>query len=195
MGTGAPRTRRDTARSPDRNATTTPTNHHDQLAPPTPEVADKAKVGCRGTDRRRRRERLAGSVPAAAGKSVRMTAQDIVATRAANALIPDATTPIETLMGPVGRGIGRYRRKHDGLWVGGHIVLTPAELRFAPNAVNRALHNGDPSMTIPLRTVRQVGVEPGFFTKIVAVTWTGGVARFRCFRAARLADQIRLAAA
>jgi hypothetical protein len=124
-----------------------------------------------------------------------MTPQDILATRAANALIPDATSPIEAFEGPIGRGLRRYRGKHDGLWVGGRIALTRAELRFAPNAANRLVHNGDPTVTIPLCDIRQVDVEPALFTKIVAVTWAGGVARFRCFRAASFAEQVRLAAA
>jgi hypothetical protein len=72
--------------------------------------------------------------------------------------------------------------------------LTPAELAFSPNAVNRLVHAGDPSFTIPLSAVSRVDVEPGFFTKIIAVTWTGGVTRFRCYGAARFADQIRATA-
>jgi hypothetical protein len=72
--------------------------------------------------------------------------------------------------------------------------LTPAELGFSPNAVNRLVHAGDPSFTIPLSAVSRVDVEPGFFTKIIAVTWTGGVTRFRCYGAARFADRIRATA-
>jgi hypothetical protein len=68
-------------------------------------------------------------------------------------------------------------------------------LRFSPHAANRLLHDCDPSVTIPLSAIQQVGVEPGFFTNIVAVTWTGGVARFRCYGAAKFADQVRVAAA
>jgi hypothetical protein len=122
-----------------------------------------------------------------------MAPRDIVATRAANALIQDATSPIEHLSG-AGRGIRRYRQRHGGLWVGGHVTLTSAELRFAPNTANRLVHDGDPSVAIPLSAIRQVDIEPGFVTKIVAVTWTGGVARFRCFKAAEFGDQIRAAA-
>jgi hypothetical protein len=123
-----------------------------------------------------------------------MAPRDVLATRAANALIQDATSPIENLQGAVGRGIRRYRRSHGGLWVGGRVTLTCAELSFAPNAANRLLHDGDPSVAIPLSAIRQVDVEPGLVTKIVAVTWTGGVARFRCHQAAGFADQIRAAA-
>jgi hypothetical protein len=121
-----------------------------------------------------------------------MAPPDILATKAANALIQDATSPIENLKS-VGRGIRRYRQRHGGLWVGGRVTLTSAELSFAPNAANRLVHDGDPSVAIPLSAIRQVDIEPGFVTKIVAVTWTGGVARFRCYKAAGFADQIRAA--
>jgi hypothetical protein len=122
-----------------------------------------------------------------------MASRDILATRAANALIQGAASPIENLSN-VGRGIRRYRQRHGGLWVGGRVTLTSAELSFAPNAANRLVHDGDPSVAIPLSAIRQVDIEPGFVTQIIAVTWTGGVARFRCFKAAGFADQIRAAA-
>jgi hypothetical protein len=122
-----------------------------------------------------------------------MAPRDVLATRTANALIQDATSPVENLEG-AGRGIRRYRQRHGGLWVGGRVTLTSAELNFAPNAANRLVHDGDPSVAIPLSAVRQVDVEPGLVTKIIAVTWTGGVARFRCYKAAGFADQIRTAA-
>jgi hypothetical protein len=123
-----------------------------------------------------------------------MTTRDIQAARAANALIQDATSPLENLAGGIGGGIRRSRKRYGGLWVGGRVTLTPAELGFAPNGANRLLHDGDPSVAIPLAAIRQIDVEPGLVTKIVAVTWRGGVARFRCYRAARFADQIRVAA-
>ena len=122
-----------------------------------------------------------------------MTPQNVLAAKVANALIQDAASPLENVGGGIRRSIRRSRKRYGGLWVGGRVTLTPTELRFAPNAANRLLHAGDPSVTIPLSAIRQIDVEPGFVTKIIAVTWTGGVARFRCYGAARLADQIRAA--
>jgi hypothetical protein len=115
---------------------------------------------------------------------------EIVAEKVANALIEDAASPLENSVG-VGRAARRSRNKDGGLWVGGRVTLSRAELSFAPNAVNRAVHFGDPSFTIPLTAIRNIDVEPGLVTKIVAVTWTGGVRRFRCYGAAQFADQIR----
>jgi len=123
-----------------------------------------------------------------------MTPQDVVASKVANALIQDAASPLEHAAG-IGRAAERARRKAGGLWVGGRITLTHTELRFAPNAANRVVHSGDPSFTINLSAIQQVDVEPGVVTKIIAVTWTGGVARFRCYGAAQFADQIRATAA
>src|SRR5260370_19453564 len=122
-----------------------------------------------------------------------MTPQNVLAARVANALSQDAASPLENVGGGIRRSIRRSRKRYGGLWVGGRVTLAPTELRFAPNAANRLLHAGDPSVTIPLSAIRQIDVEPGFVTKIIAVTWTGGVARFRCYGAARLADQIRAA--
>jgi hypothetical protein len=119
-----------------------------------------------------------------------MPPRGVLATKVANALIQDAASPLENV-GSVGRSIRRYRKSHGGLWVGGRVTLTPGELGFSPNVANRLVHYGDPSFTIPLSAIRQIDVEPGFFTKIIAVTWTGGVTRFRCYGAARFADQIR----
>jgi hypothetical protein len=119
-----------------------------------------------------------------------VTPQDVVAAKVANALIQDAASPLEDAAG-IGSSARWSRKKYGGLWVGGRVTLTRAELRFAPNAVNRLVHFGDPSFTIPLCAIRHIDVEPGFVTKIIAVTWTGGVTRFRCYRAARFADQIR----
>ena len=122
-----------------------------------------------------------------------MPPQHVLATKVANALIQDAASPLEDSAG-IGTAIRRSRDRYGGLWVGGRITLTPAELGFSPNAVNRLVHAGDPSFTIPLSAVSRVDVEPGFFTKIIAVTWTGGVTRFRCYGAARFADRIRATA-
>jgi hypothetical protein len=118
--------------------------------------------------------------------------QDIVAAKVANALVQDASSPLEDA--GTGRAIRRTRGRYGGLWVGGRVTLTRTELQFAPNAANRLVHAGDTSFTIPLPAVRQVDVEPGVLTKIIAVTWTGGVTRVRCFGAARFADQIRATA-
>lgn len=120
-----------------------------------------------------------------------MTPQNVLAAKVANALIQDAASPLEDVAGGIGRSIQRSRKRYGGLWVGGRVTLTSTELGFAPNAANRLLHAGDPSFAIPLSAIRQIDVEPGFVTKIIAVTWTGGVTRFRCYGAARFADQIR----
>jgi hypothetical protein len=120
-----------------------------------------------------------------------MPPQHIRVTKVANALIQDAASPLEDFAGGIGTAIRRSRNRYGGLWVGGRVTLTPAELSFAPNAVNRLAHAGDSSFAIPLSAIGQVDVEPGFYTKIIAVTWTGGVTRLRCYGAAAFADQIR----
>jgi hypothetical protein len=123
-----------------------------------------------------------------------MPPQHVLVTKVANALIQDAASPLEGSPVGIGTAIRRSRKRYGGLWVGGRITLTQTELGFSPNAINRLVHVGDPSVTIPLSAISRVDLEPGFYTKIIAVTWTGGVNRFRCYGAARFADQIRAAA-
>ena len=123
-----------------------------------------------------------------------MPPQNVLATKVANALIQDAASPIEDFTGGIGSSIQRYRERHGGLWVGGRVTLTPAEVVFSPNAVNHLVHVGNLSFTIPLSAIGRIDVEPGFFTKIIAVTWTGGVTRFRCYGAPAFAGQIRATA-
>ena len=83
--------------------------------------------------------------------------------------------------------ITRYRRKHDGLWVGGKLVATEDSIAFTPNALNVAVHENVEPVHIPMRDVTSVRREFGWVTGIVVVTHRLGELRFRCFGARRLA--------
>ncbi|WP_143773392.1 hypothetical protein [Skermania sp. ID1734] len=88
-------------------------------------------------------------------------------------------------------GLTWARKRYGGLWVGGRVTLTSRELTFTPNAANKLLHQGDPSFAVSLADIRRVDVEPAFFTDIIAIEWTGGLQRIRCYGATRFADKIR----
>jgi len=107
----------------------------------------------------------------------------------ANAFIPHAT-PAGLANVVAGGSIDRFKQKHGGLWVGGKVTATSQELRFEPNAMNRALHHGLESMSIPLRSIRSVRREFGWLTGIVVVEHAGGEFRFRCFGAKQVAAEL-----
>jgi hypothetical protein len=121
-----------------------------------------------------------------------------IASKVANALVADATPN-------VGSGglrshlqnwmLSRFAKRYGGLWVGGRLTLTGRTLEFHPNAVNRAMNRGTLDFVIELRDITAVEVEPGVFTKIIAVQVGERCFRARCYGASGLADRIRTAAA
>ena len=79
----------------------------------------------------------------------------------------------------------RFQTVYGGLWVGGSVELTTQPLTFRPNVVNRAVHRGDYSFSVPLSEITSVTYEPGFLTVIVVVTTRHGRFKLRCFAARR----------
>ncbi|WP_457337654.1 hypothetical protein [Rhizobacter sp. P5_C2] len=104
----------------------------------------------------------------------------------ANAFVPNAT-PSSLVDGAALNEVNRYGKKYGGLWVGGKITATPDGLRFAPNRMNIAFHDGLESTYIPLASIRAVSREFGWVTGIVAVQHKEGEFRFRCFGAKQVA--------
>ncbi len=88
-----------------------------------------------------------------------------------------------------------FKAYHRGLWVGGTATLTDTHFVFAPNALNRKLHEGDTGFAVPLQAIASVAVEPGFVTKIIAIATAERVYRIRCFGAEAFAGRIRRGAA
>lgn len=91
----------------------------------------------------------------------------------------------------VHRILAAFRQRYGGLWVGGRATLTTADLRFRPNAVNRAVQTGSLDVTVPLASVTNVELLRGVLTQIIAVGTPGFLVKIRCFRARAFADQIR----
>lgn len=104
----------------------------------------------------------------------------------ANAFIPDAT-PSDVLPSAAHSAVQRFKRKHGGLWVGGTILATSGGISFAPNGLNRALHERLEAIDVPARDIKSVRHEFGWFTGVVVVTHVGGEFRFRCYGAKKLA--------
>lgn len=106
-----------------------------------------------------------------------------------NALIPEAEHNF--LRGTTEYfGVEVAREFYGGLWVGGTVFLTSRHLKFQPNALNRKLHKGDYSMSIPLNEVTDLAYEFGFFSGIIRVTTRHGAMKFRCFGAKRFLSTI-----
>lgn len=117
----------------------------------------------------------------------------VIISRVANALIVDVdvTAPTTSVNRRV---LDRYRRRHGGLWVGGRLTVTNIDVQFHANALNRSIQSGQLDVTIDLRSIESVELLPGVLTKIIAIRAGDRVTKFRCFGAAKVADQIRAAA-
>lgn len=117
----------------------------------------------------------------------------VIISRVANALIVDVdvTAPTTSVNRRV---LDRYRRRHGGLWVGGRLTVTNIDVQFHANALNRSIQSGQLDVTIDLRSIESVELLPGVLTKIIAIRAGDRVTKFRCFGAAKVADQIRVAA-
>lgn len=121
---------------------------------------------------------------------------EVLLRKTANAFVSDAEVTPEVgsiHRGEVGRQTDEFRRKAGGLWVGGRMTLTPTELIFTPNAVNRAIQTGSLNVSIELSQISAVDVSSGVLTKIVDVRAGDRLFRFRCFGAPAVAQAIRSA--
>lgn len=126
-----------------------------------------------------------------------MADRTVLAWKYANAQMPKAMPSrlASNFVGAGGRYAGELYRNKGGLWVGGKMILTPHELIFEPNSMNRALHEGEIDRTIPLVGVVQVTDRFGWFSRIVDVlTDDGTVFTFRCYGARSFAERIWVAA-
>jgi hypothetical protein len=117
----------------------------------------------------------------------------VIISRVANALIAnvDVTAPTTSVNRRV---LDRYRRRYGGLWVGGRLTVTNTDVQFHANALNRSIQAGQLEIIIDLRSIESVELLPGVLTKIVAIRTGDRMNKFRCFGAAKVADQIRAAA-
>ncbi len=116
--------------------------------------------------------------------------QDVQMKGAAVAQVVDAIAPGTDVITPVLDG---FRAHYGGLWVGGTATLTNLALRFAPNAVNRAIQTGTLDVVVPLADVVAVRYTPALVSSIVAIETRGYVFKVRCFGAKAFADAIEAA--
>jgi hypothetical protein len=110
--------------------------------------------------------------------------EEVLMSKVANALIEDVNVNVATPM------VSVFHAAWGGLWVGGRVTLTTETVSFSPNGLNRVAQSGSLDVSVPLATVTDVNVLPGFFTKIVAITTPESVFKVRCYRAARFAEAI-----
>ena len=116
---------------------------------------------------------------------------NIVATKVVNAFIASAGLGLP-MDAEVGIALKFFKARNRGLWVGGTMYLLPDRLDFRPNALNRFTHKGDMSRRLPLADISSVTDHFGIATRIVTVALRDGTEfKFRCYRAAEFAQQIR----
>jgi hypothetical protein len=87
--------------------------------------------------------------------------------------------------------LARIKRYYGGLWVGGTARLTQTHLVFEPNAANVAMHESDTSFAVPLKAITRATLEPGYFTKIIALETPERTFRIRCYGAAEFLETIK----
>jgi hypothetical protein len=107
----------------------------------------------------------------------------------ANAFVPNAM-PSGVVPADALTAIGRFKRKHGGLWVGGTVSISQAGVSFTRNGLNRFVHDGLEPVNVPGQDIRAVRREFGWFTGIVVVEHAHGQFRFRCYGAKRLASSM-----
>jgi hypothetical protein len=110
----------------------------------------------------------------------------VLTSKIANALIEDAQARTSGLL-PV---LSAFRAVWGGLWVGGRVTLTSKSVSFAANALNRIAQSGTLDVSVRLKEVTDVGVLPGFFTNIVAISTPDRVLKIRCYWARHFADAV-----
>jgi hypothetical protein len=106
-----------------------------------------------------------------------------------NAFIPNAV-PSEVVGGAALKELNRRLKKTGGLWVGGKIIASADGIRFEPNGMNIALHEGLKSVHIPFSEIISVRRKFGWVTGIVVVQHQHGEFRFRCFGAKKVATTL-----
>lgn len=122
-------------------------------------------------------------------------AADVISSRMANALFREARVAGWVANAPVHAAVEQQRALHGGLWVGGKAELTSKEIRFAPNAMNRAVHanGGTLQWAVPLNAIVAVHLRKAFVTNIIDIETDGGVLSLRCWRAQAFADDVEQA--
>jgi hypothetical protein len=109
----------------------------------------------------------------------------ILASKMANALFANAQASVTDTFGAIANAAEKQRRIHGGLWVGGRAELTTQRLRFAANALNKAVHVSGEGLKfdIPLTQIVAVRLRKAFVTHIVDVDTPDGTYSMRCWGA------------
>ena len=119
--------------------------------------------------------------------------QNIIGKRLSNALIKDAEPDFGVFFDVadvVGLGavkstltaeLSVFKKLMGGLWVGGTTYLTEDAIKFRPNLINRLLHKGDCSVSIPLGEITDVKKRFGIVTQIIDIITTKGTLSIRCY--------------
>lgn len=124
------------------------------------------------------------------GRFTQMSAaNDLIAKKLVNALIPDAQTRPFI---PRQRLLARFQKHYGGLWVGGTLYLKVSSIEFHPNALNRVAHTGDMRRTVMLQDIADIKNRFGVLTGIIDITFpNASTFTFRCFGAKPFAERIR----
>ena len=115
---------------------------------------------------------------------------DVIQKKVCNAFYKDEQlTKMGYSSGEIGLELVRYFMK--GLWLGGNVSLTPTQLIFELNALNKLFHAGDYRVEIPLTEITQViVVKPLIGFKIIQLIIPHGDFKIRVQGAKEFANLI-----
>jgi hypothetical protein len=118
--------------------------------------------------------------------------EPVLVSKMANALFAEAQASVGDVFGAIKNATETQRAIQGGLWIGGKAELTAQRLRFAPNALNKAVHVGGSGLTfdVPLTQVVAVRLRKAFVTNIVDVQTPTGTYSLRCWGAQAFAQAI-----
>jgi hypothetical protein len=85
------------------------------------------------------------------------------------------------------------KKMTGGLWVGGRTILTSHRVIFAPNAMNKAVHESLSMIALRLRDVTEVNDRFAVGSRIIDITTPDGSLTVRVPRAVAFRDAIRQA--
>ncbi len=113
----------------------------------------------------------------------------VLISKLCNAFQPNAET-IGMLGIPIRSALKNYKDEYGGLWVGGRLTVTKNELKFSPNAVNKALHGNADCLSINLSDVKAAKRKFGFVSGIIVIETSQAIYKLRCLGAKKVADKI-----
>ena len=104
------------------------------------------------------------------------------------------STGRESELAVLTKSLSDFERRSRGVWVGGRLSISDAEVTFTPNAMNHAAYaaTGEEiaAIAVPFSSIRSVRLERAPVTNIIRIRTEAFVVSARCFGAKSVAARI-----